>query len=170
MDAGSLASLGNTFDLATNMHGLYAIPMPILSNVVTSMVDRVAAHGTAIIALGDKNSFYVKYSEALVDCGVMPARYTCADDVVKILEDMGLEFETVTVNYIEITNNDNELRHFLENESGGNTWPASDDRTGKALTSVLSPNIRQLIEEYAVGSGVHHFPQSTLALLVKRRV
>merc|ERR1712224_505845 len=111
----------------------------------------------------------MKYSEALVDCGVMSTRYTCADDVVDVLEELGIEFKSVSVDYIEKISGDSKLRHFLENESGGNTWPASDDRTGKALASVVSPNVKKLLDHYAVSPGVHHFPQPTLALLIKPR-
>jgi SAM-dependent methyltransferase len=167
MDAGALNSIGKTFDLATNMHGLYAVPRSILRDVVASMVTSVTPGGTAIIALGDSNSFYVKYPAALDACGVESSAVISAEDVVSVLEELSLKFECIKVDYIETTNNDDELRHYLENEAGGNCWPASDERTGKAVTSVLAPNVQKLIAEYAAGPGVHHFSQSTLALLVK---
>jgi hypothetical protein len=167
MDAGALNSIGKTFDLATNMHGLYAVPRSSLRDVVASMVTSVTPGGTAIIALGDSNSFYVKYPAALDACGVESSAVISAEDVVSVLEELSLKFECIKVDYIETTNNDDELRHYLENEAGGNCWPASDERTGKAVTSVLAPNVQKLIAEYAAGPGVHHFSQSTLALLVK---
>jgi len=169
MDAGKLDALGCEFDLVTNMHGLYAIPREILRDVVGSMMGTVAPGGTCIIALGDNDSFYLRYSNELVDCGVMPARYTSAEDVVNVLKEIGVEFECVRVDYIEKTTCDAELRHFLENESGGNTWPAGDDRTGKALLSVVSPTVKKFLDHYMVGPDVYHFPQSTLVLLIKRR-
>lgn len=168
MDARTLESLGGKFDLATNMHGLYAIPRNLLREVVNAMVQATADGGTCIIALGDANSFYIRYSHALVACGVMESCYTAAEDVADVLQSLGVSFERAEINYVERTQNEAQLRHFLENESGGNTWPADDLRTGKALTSFVSPNVRKLIDAHAIADGVHEFPQSCLALVVRK--
>merc|ERR1711865_850349 len=102
------------------MNGLYAIPRHILRDVVDSMVQTVSPGGTCIIAQGANKSFYVRYSHALVECGVMESRYTSGDDVADVLAGLGLDFEKVEVDYMEKTANEAQLRHFLENESGGN--------------------------------------------------
>lgn len=168
LDAGKLESLGGKFDLATNMHGLYAIPRESLRNVVASMIGTVAPGGTCIIALGDNNSFYLRHSNELVKCGVMPVRETSADDVFDVLNELGVAYEKINLDYVEKTSTDKQLRHFIENESGGNTWPADDDRTGKALTSFDAPNVKKLLDQFMVCPGVHHFPQSTSVFLIRR--
>lgn len=168
MDAGKAASLGHSYDIASNMHGLYAVPREVLRDVVSSMVQVVAPGGRCIITLGSNDSFYVKYSAALVEAGVMPARYTSSNDIADVLTQLGVEFEVVDVPHIEKIDTQEGLDHFIQNESGGNTWTADDERTSKAVEAVGGSNVKALIDSYHKGNGIYHFEQTSQALVVRK--
>jgi 2-polyprenyl-3-methyl-5-hydroxy-6-metoxy-1,4-benzoquinol methylase len=170
ISAATLQSFDGQYDVVTNMHGLYGVPLGILSEVVSSMVNAVKPGGYCVLALGDNRSFYVRYPQALQKLGVMEEGCTSANDVESALIEQGIDFQKLEVNYIQQTKTEEQLIHYVMNESGGNIWPADDNRTGRALDSFVAQRsgpLGQLIDAHAVGSE-HHFPQSVPVLLIRK--
>jgi len=169
--ATNLESFDGRYDLVTNMHGLYGVPLGILPEVVSSMVNAVRPGGYCVLALGDNRSFYVRYPQALQELGVMKEGCTSANDVENALIEQGIDFQKLQVNHVEITTTEDQLKHYVMNESGGNIWPADDNRTGRALDSFVAQRagpLGLLIDSHAVGAGVHHFPQSVPVLVIRK--
>jgi len=169
--AANLEPFDGRYDLVTNMHGLYGVPHGILSEVVSSMYRAVRPGGYCVLALGDNDSFYVRYPQALQDLGVMKEGCTSANDVENALIEQGIEFQKLQVNHVEKTTTEDQLKHYVMNESGGNIWPADHESTGRALDSFVAQRagpLGMLIDAHAVGNGVHHFPQSVPVLLIRK--
>lgn len=149
------------FDLIWSVHSLYAIASSDVEGALMNMYSSLSPDGTLAIALAEEDSFYGKAKPALVG----GERFTCASDIARGLEALGLAFEYETFSYVErIHKSDTEaLRNFLYFESIGNSYPKSIEQVDLEFDYALS---QDWLQQFLTGD-IFEFPQKTTLFACK---
>lgn len=165
------------YDLVTNMHGFYGIPVDDVPEVLTSMVKAINSANTnarLIIALGNETGFYYKVSKTLVDAKLMQGPYTSGKDIDNALLALHLPFsyeKTILTHTVMVSESDTvALNQFLLQECTSNTYVAGQECTtdSKAVLTALAP----LLDEYkhiTEHGCVYKFIQHTDVFVVKQQ-
>ena len=108
------------YDIAWSLHSLYCVARADLAKVLSRIAQSLKPEGLAVIALPDRQSFYITAAERLAD----QDRFTCAEDVCEVLTQLGLAFEVRQLDYEEVisANDDQALRTYVWQESIGNSY------------------------------------------------
>jgi len=164
---GDLCELGQvgvpalTYDVVTNMHGLYGIAKHLLPAALQGMHDTLKPGGTMIIAIGTKSSPYQHVAEFFGQV------FTNDEDIMQALSGLGIQSSRKFITYKEeyaVTDKAG-VERFLMDECGGNTYPTD------VAQQMSMP--RTAIQKYAEShldhtSGIYRFPQEVAVITVQR--
>jgi len=116
------------YDLAWSMHALYAVARVDLETVLTKLVRSLRPEGIAVIAMPNRDSFYIT---AGIQLAKQPS-FTCAEDVCEALESLQLQYEVRELCYEEriAALDETTLRRYVWEESIGNSYSAATDESG----------------------------------------
>lgn len=116
------------YDLAWSMHALYAVARVDLETVLTKLVRSLRPEGIAVIAMPNRDSFYIT---AGIQLAKQPS-FTCAEDVCEALESLQLQYEVRELCYEEriAAVDDVSLRRYVWEESIGNSYSATTSESG----------------------------------------
>lgn len=116
------------YDLAWSTHALYAVSRIDLEAVLTKLVRALRPEGIAVIAMPDRDSFYIT---AGIHLAKQPS-FTSAEDVCEALEALQLEYEVRELCYEEriAAVDETALRRYVWEESIGNSYSAATSESG----------------------------------------
>lgn len=149
-----------SYDIVTNMHGLYGVPADVLPTALQAMHDSLKVGGTMIIAIGTDQS---PYQQVPKQCLGQPV--TNDADIIEAFQSIGIQASTFHIEYKEeysATDQDG-LDRFLLDECGGNCFPAD-----------VAQNLEFSIQGYAdhcfdEPSQMYRFHHQIAVIVVQRR-
>ena len=161
----------DTYDILWSMHGFYAIPLHDLTSVLKKCLDSLNDTGIALIALGNRNSFYITFYEQYLESihAGNGDRFTSAEDITEALTRLGIPYQIHSVIYEERIDRDDQaaLAHYIINESTINSFNKDEDlieipiSQNLTLEELLSDQqIQRFLKSFIRGSA-YYFPQET---------
>ena len=155
------------YDIIWCMHGFYAIPRGDLDSILLKITGSLREHGTAYIALATRESFYVRcYDEYLRWFGgEEQAEFTCTEDIVEVLQRLGIQYREDTIRYHErlMVSDIQGLDHYIRTESIMNSF----GREGSEDDAKEFIGLEELLRHREMGrflrgfirDGHYHFPE-----------
>jgi aromatic-L-amino-acid decarboxylase len=116
------------YDIAWSMHALYAVSRVDLEVVLTKIVGALRDDGVAVIAMPNRESFYITAGIRLAN---QPS-FTCAEDIVEALQALQFSYEVRELDYEERIAAADEMtvRRYVWEESIGNSYSAATNESG----------------------------------------
>lgn len=151
-----------SYDVITNMHGLYGVPGARLSSALQTMYDALKPGGTMILAIGAEHS---AYQEVAKEC--FGISFTTDTEIMDALTSLGIQFTGTHINYIEEFSESDEagLERFLLDECGGNTFP-TDTAAEKVDPKCFTKDYAR--SRFDEASRTFRFPQKISVITVSR--
>ncbi len=157
------------YDLLWSNHGFYGIPVPHLPSVLTKLADSLTKRGTALIALANRNSFYITFYDQYLATvyGGNQTGFTAAEDVMDALDILGIAYQIHPIHYEErIDRNDHaSLAHYVINESTINSFNKDKEQIDAPISGTVTldelrgyAQLQHFLDSFIDGSA-YYFPQ-----------